>query len=77
MANLNFLEESKILYNISFRTGMAIAALDFCEKIVEKLFPEEYKIEKYKIRRLSEYEAKIILTKLIEKADINFLYEFI
>lgn len=66
------LDDSRIQYNINFRTGMAIAALEILERIVKINFPNEYKINKYKIRRLSEYEAHLIIDNLMENKKYKF-----
>ncbi|HEY5561592.1 MAG TPA: hypothetical protein VIK72_07505 [Clostridiaceae bacterium] len=64
-------------YIVSYRIGEAKARIETLEFIIEELFAVEYDSLKYKIRRLSEYEANLLYQEYRKSRTIKSLYEFI
>lgn len=75
MVNLEFYKEDK--YNKAYRIGKAEARMEIIESIIEDLLINEYESLKYKIRRLSEYEANLLFKEYRRSRDMKSLYEFI
>lgn len=64
-------------YEIGFREGRAEARVEALEIFIEYRFPEVYKDYKIEIRRLSEYESKVLLDNLSKSRDIAYLFKYI
>ena len=45
--------------------------------MIKDYYKDEYDLIKYKIRRLSEYEAKLLLDEYFEGKEFKSLYEVI
>ena len=64
-------------YKKGFREGTAVTSLRIVENMIKDYYKDEYDLIKYKIRRLSEYEAKLLLDEYFEGKEFKSLYEVI
>ena len=60
-----------------YRKGLAIASLKIVENMIKHDYKDDYELIKFKIRRLSEYEARLLLDEYFEEKEIKSLYEVI
>jgi len=55
-----------------FRVGMALASFMILENIIKENYKDDYQAIKYKIRRLSEYEATLLIDDFCVSKQIMF-----
>ena len=58
-------------YLMGVRIGRAMYKYEFLEEVVKDMFKDEYKIYKYKLRRLGEIEAKELYRELLSQKDFK------
>lgn len=49
-----------------YREGLAIAVYEIVEAMIKSFFPENYRMVKYSLRLLSEYEANNLMNDLFK-----------
>ena len=64
-------------YFMGVKIGSARAGYRILEDIIKEKFKEEYKIYKYRMRRLSETEISELITKSVTATDISEIRKYI
>ena len=64
-------------YLMGMRIGRAIYMFETLERLMKKKFKNDYKLYKYKLRRLSDLEADELFMELALERDINAIKKYI
>lgn len=60
-----------------YREGVAIASFEIMENVIKHEFKDDYELINFKIRRISEYEARLLIDEYFYDKEIKSLYEVI